>query len=359
VFGALLVPAAGSLLTVLFSRPAERARAFAVYGAVAGSGSAIGLLVGGLLTEYANWRWCLLVNVPVAAAVVAAVALVPASRAAGGARYDLPGAVLGTAGLVAVVYGAGHAAEHGWTSGGTVAAGLVGAALLAAFAAVEARSAHPLLPVRIVLDRNRGGAYLASVLSAAGVLATFLFLTYYFQVVLGYGPVRAGLGALPITAGVLLAAAAAGRLMPLVGARPLIRYGALTAAAASLWLTRVGVSTGYLTHVLPAAVALGIGFGLVIVPLSNLALLGVPPRDAGAASAVFNATQQVGGSLGTAVLNTVCTVAVAGYLADHPAAVRPALVHGYTTAFWWGAALLLASAVAVSALLRRSAARPG
>jgi EmrB/QacA subfamily drug resistance transporter len=351
-FGALLVPAAGSTLAVLFHRPGERARAYAVYGAVAASGSVLGLLVGGLLTEYASWRWCLLVNVPVAALVVAAAAvLLPAGRSGGGHRYDLPGAVLVTAGLVAVVYGAGHAADHGWASTTTVASIAGGLALLAAFVAVESRAAGPLLPLRIVLDRDRGGAYLVSVLSAAGVTAAFLFLTYYFQVVLSYGPVRAGLAVLPVTAGVLLAAATVGRLLPVVGSRAALTCGGLAAAVASGWLTRIDVRGAYASHVLPPAVLLGVGFGLLIVPISELVTRGVR-AEAGVASGVFMTAQQVGAALGTALLNTVCTSAAAGYLARRPADPLRALVHGYATAFWWGAALLATAAVVAATLLR-------
>ena len=356
-FGALLAPASLALLTVLFTDTSERAKAFGVYGAIAGGGSAVGLVMGGVLTEYANWRWCLLVNVPVAVlAIVAALPLVPESRAHGDTRYDVPGAVLATVGLVSVVYGFTKAATDGWRAPATL--GFIGAGvlLLAVFVAVENRSSNPLLPMRILLDRNRGGVYLASSLFGAGLFGAFLFLTFYFQVVLHYTPLTAGVATLPITVGVLVAAGVATPLMPRIGPKPLMVTGSVVAALAMLALTRIGVHTSYGTHVLPAAIILGIGLGLTFVPLANVALVGVPDHDAGAASATLNATQQVGGSLGTALLNTIYTTAVAAYVTGHgiggPDAKLPGLVHGYATAFAWGAGLLGLSALVIAVMLR-------
>ncbi|HSV66713.1 MAG TPA: MFS transporter [Mycobacteriales bacterium] len=357
VFGALLAPAGLALMTVLFIEAKERAKAFGVFGAIAGGGSAVGLLLGGVLTEYANWRWCLLVNIPVALVALAlAIPLVPESRAHGNTRYDVPGAVLATAGLVSVVYGFTKAATDGWSAPATMAFVAAGVVLLVAFVLVEIRSENPLLPMRILLDRNRGGAFLASVLTGAGLFGAFLFLIYYFQVVLGYTPLQAGVACLPITAGVLVAAGLATGLMPRIGPKPLMVAGSLTAASSMFYLTQVGVTSSYAVHVLPAALVLGFGLGLTFVPLSNLALIGVPDHDAGAASATLNATQQVGASLGTALLNTIYATAVTGYLATHAVAGSAGqlegLVHGYTTAFAWGGGLLLASAVVIAVLLK-------
>ncbi|ASW55251.1 MFS transporter [Plantactinospora sp. KBS50] len=355
-FGALLAPASLALLTVLFTEAHERAKAFAVYGAIAGGGSAVGLVLGGVLTEYANWRWCLLVNVPVAlVALVAALPLVPESRAHGNTRYDVPGALVITAGLVTLVYGFTKAAEDGWGATATIALIAAGVVLIAAFVLIELRSSHPLLPLRIVLDRNRGGAFLASMLIGAGLFGAFLFLTFYFQVVLRYSPVKAGLASLPVTAGVLIAATLASQLMPRLGAKPLMLTGAALAASGMLLLTRIGVDTSFPAHLLPAQVVLGLGLGFTFVPLSSLALVGVPEHDAGAASAALNATQQVGGSLGTALLNTMYTSAVTAYLASHlppdPVTQVRGLVHGYTVAFAWGAGLILLSGVATAVLI--------
>jgi EmrB/QacA subfamily drug resistance transporter len=356
-FGALLAPASLALLTVLFTDVRERAKAFGVYGAIAGGGSAVGLVMGGVLTEYANWRWCLLVNIPVAAiAIAAAIPLVPESRAHGDTRYDVPGAVLATLGLVSVVYGFTKAATDGWTATATLGFIAAGVVLLGIFVVVEQSSPNPLLPMRILLDRNRGGVYIASALFGAGLFGTFLFLTFYFQIVLHYTPLTAGVRSLPTTVGVLLAAGAATPLMPKIGPKPLMVAGSLVAALAMLALTQIGVDTSFFTHVLPAELVLGVGLGLTFVPLANVALVGVPDHDAGAASATLNATQQIGGSLGTALLNTIYTTAVASYIAGHAVTTRAGqmegLVHGYVTAFAWGAALLLLSAIVIGAMLK-------
>lgn len=355
-FGALLAPAALALLTVLFTEATERAKAFAVYGAIAGGGSAVGLLLGGVLTEYADWRWCLLVNIPVAAIAIAlALPLVPESRAQGNTRYDVPGAIVVTAGLVSLVYGFTKAAEDGWDATQTLGFIAAGVALLAVFVVIELRSNHPLLPMRIILDRNRGGAYLASTLIGAGLFGAFLFLTFYFQVVLQYKPLEAGLASLPVTAGVLIAAGVASQLMPRVGAKPLMVGGAVLAAVAMLALTQIDVDTSFLTLLLPAQVILGMGLGFTFVPLSSLALVGVPEHDAGAASATLNATQQIGGSLGTALLNTMYTSAVAAYLVGrvpNPVNQIEALVHGYRVAFAWGAALIVLAGLATLVLVK-------
>ncbi|MEU4401566.1 MFS transporter [Micromonospora orduensis] len=355
-FGALLAPAALALLTVLFTEATERAKAFAVYGAIAGGGSAVGLLLGGVLTEYADWRWCLLVNIPVAAIAIAfALPLVPESRAHGNTRYDVPGAIVVTAGLVSLVYGFTKAAEDGWDATATLGFIAAGVLLLAAFVVIELRSNHPLLPLRIILDRNRGGAYLASTLIGAGLFGAFLFLTFYFQVVLQYKPLEAGLASLPVTAGVLIAAGGASQLMPRVGAKPLMVGGAVLAAVAMLALTRIDVDTSFLTLLLPAQVILGMGLGFTFVPLSSLALVGVPEHDAGAASATLNATQQIGGSLGTALLNTMYTSAVAAYLVGrvpNPVNQIEALVHGYRVAFAWGAALIVLAGLVTLVLVK-------
>ncbi|MBQ0981807.1 MFS transporter [Micromonospora zamorensis] len=355
-FGALLAPAALALLTVLFTEATERAKAFAVYGAIAGGGSAVGLLLGGVLTEYADWRWCLLVNIPVAAIAIAlALPLVPESRAHGNTRYDVPGAIVVTAGLVSLVYGFTKAAEDGWDATQTLGFIAAGVALLAIFVVIELRSNHPLLPLRIILDRNRGGAYLASTLIGAGLFGAFLFLTFYFQVVLQYKPLEAGLASLPVTVGVLIAAGGASQLMPRVGAKPLMVGGAVLAAVAMLALTQIDVDTSFLTLLLPAQVILGMGLGFTFVPLSSLALVGVPEHDAGAASATLNATQQIGGSLGTALLNTMYTSAVAAYLVGrvpNPVNQIEALVHGYRVAFAWGAALIVLAGLATLILVK-------
>ncbi|WP_448620780.1 MFS transporter [Geodermatophilus sp. URMC 65] len=373
-FGALLAPASLALLTVLFTDPRERARAFAVYGAIAGGGSAVGLLLGGVLTEYADWRWCFWVNLPVAiVAVVAAIPIVPESRAPGDTRYDIPGAVLVTAGVAAVVYGFTLVAEtsqenaavgipeNGWTDPTALLFIGLGVLLVAAFVVVELRSGNPLLPMRIVLDRNRGGAYLTSTLVGAGLIGAFFFLSLYFQQVLGYQPVHAGLASLPTTLGVLLSAGAASAAAPRVGPKPLMVLGGLLAAGGLATLSFLDVDSGFWALAFPGQLLLGLGLGFTFVPLSNLALVGAGEHDAGAASAMLNATQQVGASIGTALLATLSVGAITGYVTGvatsggdpaDPAVGLQAQVEGYTTAFSWAAGLLVLGALVSAVLIR-------
>ena len=373
-FGALLAPASLALLTVLFTDPRERARAFAVYGAIAGGGSAVGLLLGGVLTEYADWRWCFWVNLPVAiVAVVAAIPIVPESRAPGDTRYDIPGAVLVTAGVAAVVYGftlvaetsqenaADGIPENGWTDPTALLFIGLGVLLVAAFVVVELRSRNPLLPMRIVLDRNRGGAYLTSTLVGAGLIGAF-FLSLYFQQVLGYQPVHAGLASLPTTLGVLLSAGAASAAAPRIGPKPLIVLGGLLAAGGLFTLSSLDVDSGFWALAFPGQLLLGLGLGFTFVPLSNVALVGAGEHDAGAASAMLNATQQVGASIGTALLATLSVGAITDYLTDaatsgrdpatDPTVGLEAQVAGYTTAFTWAAALLVIGALVSAVLIK-------
>jgi EmrB/QacA subfamily drug resistance transporter len=338
-FGALLAPAALSLLTVTFTEPKERAKAFGVFGAISGGGAAIGLIAGGLLTEYANWRWCLLVNIPVALfAFAAALPLVRESRADGDTRYDIPGAVLATGGLTALVYGftkAATEADH-WRSVTTITWLVVAGVLLAGFVWRETHTANPLLPMRVVLDRNRGVSYLVSILIGSGMMGMFLFMTYYLQLTLGYSALRSGVAYLPFSGGIVVAAIIASQLLPKVGPRVLMSIGGVLATAAMVWLTQLDLNSSYVTHILPSFVAMSVGMGMMFVPLSSTALSGVGNHDAGVASALVNTTQQVGGSLGTALLNTIFTTAVASYATTHgvgPAAMAGGAIHGYNVAF--------------------------
>ena len=362
-FAALLAPTALSLLAVTFREPRERARAFALYGAIAGSGAAIGLLLGGVLTQYLNWRWCLYVNVPIA--VVAGVGgwrYLSGARGGSGHQLDLPGVVLVTGGLVALVYACTQVVSAGWRSGTVLGFLAISALLLSAFVVREARTRAPLLPLWILLDRNRGGAYLAAALAIAGMFGAFLFLTYYLQVVLRYSPLQAGLAFLPLT----LASQAgswgiASVLMPRVPARLIMAPGALAAAAGMLVLTQIPVTGGYLTHVLPAEILLGIGIACVMAPAFNIGTLGVDPRQAGVAAATVNAAVQVGASLGTALLNTIAAGATAAYLVGtRPSAsvIDQALVHGYATATAWAAGILVVGAVSTFLLVNAGPPRP-
>ncbi|WP_438872675.1 MFS transporter [Paractinoplanes pyxinae] len=373
-FGALMAPAALSLLTVTFTEARERARAFGVYGAIAGGGGAVGLLLGGVLTEYASWRWTLLVSAPIAiVAAVAAVRFVGESRAEGNTRYDLPGAFTSTVGLVALVYGFTKASEDGWSSPVTIAWLVAAVLLLVSFVVIELRSSHPLLPMRVLLDRNRGGAFLASLLIGSGLFGMFLFLTFYMQLTLGYSALMSGVAFLPFTFGIIAGAGVAAQIQTRFGPRILMTGGLLLATIGMVMLTRIGVDTSFWTHVLPAEIVLSLGMGITFGPMSSTALFGVADHDAGVASALINTTQQIGGSLGTALLNTIFTSAVAAYITDHrsqitnpdqlPALQGVATVHGYTVAFWVSAALIGLSAVLAFVLIRAKreevAAAPG
>jgi EmrB/QacA subfamily drug resistance transporter len=375
VFGALLAPASLALLTVLFTDTKERAKAFAVYGAIAGGGSAVGLLLGGVLTEYADWRWCFWVNLPVAIiAIAAAVPIVPESKAPGDTHYDIPGAVLVTLGLASFVYGftrvaetsqqnaqPGGSGDSGWTEPWALFFIALGLLLVAAFVLVEKRTRNPLLPLKLVLDRNRGGAYLTSALVGAGLIGAFFFLSLYFQQVLGYQPVHAGLASLPTTLGVLLSAGAASAAAPRIGPKPLMVLGGLLAAGGLATLSFLDVDSGFWALAFPGQLLLGLGLGFTFVPLSNLALVGAGEHDAGAASAMLNATQQVGASIGTALLATLSVGAITEYVTGvatsggdpaDPAVGLQAQVEGYTTAFSWAAGLLVLGALVSAVLIR-------
>ena len=340
-FAALLAPSALALITVTFVEPHERAKAFGVYGAIAGGGAALGLILGGVLTEYFSWRWCLLVNIPVAIiAVILAVPLIKQSRAEGDRRYDIPGAITATLGLVSMVYGFTKATES-WTSPETLF--FIGASivLLAAFFIIEANTSHPLLPLRVILDRNRGGSFLTSLLVGVALFGMFLFLTFYMQgnvAVLRF-EVRLCIPAVqrrrdPFGRACIETLAAL-RSAPSDGDRPLPRNDGDGLAHAT------GVDTAYVTHVLPSELLLSVGMGLTFVPLSSTALTGVAPHDAGVASATVNTTQQIGGSLGTALLNTIAASATTAFvLANGAQSIAEAQVAGYTTALAWAAVIM-------------------
>ncbi len=367
-FAALLAPAALGLLTTTFSEPGERGRAFGVYGAIAGGGGLVGLLLGGLLTEYLDWRWCLYVNLIFAsvAAVGAAVFLAAGRPAGARPRLDMIGVLLVSGSMFCLVYGFANAATHNWhtpSTWGFLAAGVV---LLAAFAAWQTRAQNPLLPPRVVLDRNRGGAYLAVLVIGAAMFGIFLFLTYYLQTILGYSPVITGVAFLPTIAAVVLFAQISNIvLMPRIGPKPLVGFGMLIAAVGMAWLTRIGVHSSYASGILGPLLVTGAGIGLSMPSSMNTGTFGVAGTDAGVASATLNVGQQLGGSIGTALLNTIATSAAAAYVTSHLTAAvaaspssRSALqataaVHGYTTAFWWTAGIFAGGAIVCGSLLRR------
>lgn len=346
-FAALLAPTVLSLIATTFTEPEERAKAFAIFGAIAGSGGAAGLVLGGVLAEDLTWRACLYVNVPIAVVAAAGARYVLGRRVpAHRRRLDLPGALLSIGGMTSVVYGCAQASQ------GSARAVLLGTGmvLLAAFAVWETRVPAPLLPMRILRNRNRAGAYLAVAFGVAGMLGTFLFLTYYLQTVLGYTPVRAGLAFLPLSAAVLASSQLlAARLQAHLPPRILITCGLLVAAAALGLLTGLSTTSTYAADVLPAEVLLGLGMGCVFPPAISVATHQVDPRDAGVAAAVVTTAQQVGGSIGVAVLSTVAAGATTELLAAGTAHTD-ALVAGYAAAAFW-AALALAAGALISAVL--------
>jgi EmrB/QacA subfamily drug resistance transporter len=356
-FGAMLAPAALSTLTTTFTDPNERGKAFGVYGAIAGAGGAVGLLLGGVLTEYLTWRWCLYINVILAVvAVTGAVRLLPRRPPGPGQQIDWLGAVLVVAGLVSVVYGLSEAETKSWSAPETDALLSAGVVLLAAFVLAERRVPHALLPLRIVLSRFRGGAYLAIGLSAMGMFGIFLFLTYYLQLTLRYSPVKTGLAFLPMIAALMASSTtSSGFLMPRVGPRRLVPVGLVIAAGGQVFLaTQLGFHTSYPETILLSLVLTGLGLGMVFGCAMNTATYGAGAADAGVASAMVNTNQQIGGSIGTALLNTIAASALASYLVAHahsPLASAGAAVHSYVVAFWVSAGILAGAAVVCGLVL--------
>jgi len=357
VFGALLAPAALSLLTTTFTDPDERRKAFGVFGAIAGSGAAVGLLLGGVLTEWLSWRWVMFVNIAFAVpAILGALTLLRHEAATARPRIDLPGTLTATAGLFAIVYGFSEAERSGWTDPLTLGFLIGGVALLAVFAVIERRVRNPLLPMRVILDRTRGGSYLAVGISGAGMFGVFLFLTYFLQQNLGYTPVETGLAFLPMTLMIMaVATTVSTKVLGRTGPKPLVTAGMLISALGMVLLAGIGADATYVADILPGLLLMGAGMALVIAPGMASATYGVKREDAGVASAMVNTAQQIGGSIGTALLSTVVTSAINGELGSRPTpeAMQAAAIHGYTTAFWWAAAIFAIGAVVCGLLLRR------
>ncbi len=350
VFAAVLAPSALSLLTTTFTDPKERGKAFGIYGALAGSGSAIGFIVGGLLTEYLNWRWCLYVNVPIAViAFFGALVLLHDRPGHAGARLDVPGVLLGCGGLVAIVYGFSEAQPRGWSDPLVLTLLFGGVVLLAVFVWWQSRAPMPLLPLHIVKDRNRAGCFLTMGLAVIGMFGLFLFMTYYLQVVLAYSPVRTGLAFLPMTAAIIVGSTQiSARLMNRVAPRMLMVPGMVLAASGMVILTQMTVDSSYTTEILPALLLMGLGMGLTFMPVFSTATAGVAPQDSGVTSATVNTSQQVGGSIGTALLNTIATTSSTAYITSHltdpsrkALIIKEGVVHGYTVAIWWAAGIML------------------
>ena len=363
VFAALMAPAALSLVSTTFTDPRERGTAFGIWGAIGGAGAAIGLLLGGVLTQDLSWRWTLFVNLAFAfVAVAGAAALLRRDVRSAREPIDVPGTVTATGGLFALVYGFAYAQAHSWGSSTTVACLVAGAVLLAVFVAIQLRSAHPLMPLRVVLDRNRGGSYLALAIVGLGTFGVFLFMTYYLQQTKGYSPSRTGLAFLPFAvASVISAAVANARVVPRTGPGPVVASGMALSAIAMGLFAQLGVHSSYAAHMLPALLVFGVGLGMVFAPATDFAIRGVEPRDAGVASGLVNVGNQVGGSLGLALLSTLAATATTHYLAGtqpNPSVIAHAALHGYTTGFWWSAGFFAAGALITGLLMHGRAPRP-
>jgi EmrB/QacA subfamily drug resistance transporter len=337
-FGAILAPAALGTLISIFRDPRERGRAFGVFGSVAGGGGAVGLILGGVLTEYFSWRWALYVNLIFAAiAVAGALMYMQSNKPASRPRMDWPGTLLASTGLFCIVFGFSHAESAGWTALLTLGSLGLGVVLLAAFGFAEQRVSHPLLPLRVILDRTRGGAYVAVGVAGIAIFSVFLFLTYYLQQVKEYSPVTCGLAFLPMFGCILISSNTSSIVtLPRFGPRVLIAIGMLLGGGSMVYLTQLTVTSSYASGVLPALLVMGLGFGMIIAPAINTATAGVSRADSGVASAMVNTMQQVGGSIGVSALSTIALTATASFLVTHhtgPLAPAVAATHGYTVAF--------------------------
>jgi EmrB/QacA subfamily drug resistance transporter len=357
-FGALLAPSVLALLTTTFTDPQERGRAFGIYGAIAGAGGALGLLLGGILTSYASWRWTLFVNLAFAvSAIIGTLFWLSNDEGADHDPLDLPGLFLVASGLFSLVFGFSHAETTAWRNPFTIGFLVAGVVLLVVFAYVETRAKYPLLPPRVVLNRTRGGSALMMVIASVGIFGVFLFLTYYLQGTLGFSPVKSGVAFLPMVAALAGMAQVSNRtLLPRFGPKPIVPIGMLLCAAALFGFHGVGLHSSYVSHVLPYLVVLGIGFGLSVAPAFSTGTFGLAPRDAGVGSATLNTAQQVGGSIGTSLLNTVAAGAATSFLVGRaltPANFQAALLHSYTTAFLWSALIFVGGAVVAGLVLQR------
>ncbi|GHH76738.1 hypothetical protein GCM10018793_23160 [Streptomyces sulfonofaciens] len=362
-FGAILAPSALSLLTTTFTDPKERSKAFGVFGAIAGSGGAIGLLLGGVLTEHLNWRWTLYVNDGIAVfAVIGALVFVRSAMPAERPKLDLLGTLLAAAGLFGVVYGFSNAETHDWSDWmcwGFLAAG---ALLLVLFVVWQHRAKHPLLPLRVLADRNRAGSYISVFIAGTGMFGVFLFLTYYLRLNLNYSPVQTGLAFLPMVGTLMVTAQlAVNVLVPRLGPKPVVPFGMAAAAAGLVLFTRLDLNSTYPAHVLPPLIVMGFGLGLVMPPAMSLATLGVARQDQGVASAMVNTMQQIGGSIGTALFNTIAATAATDYAKDHIGTRNlPVLaaLHSYSTAYWWAAGFFAAGLLVSVTVYRKGRPQP-
>jgi EmrB/QacA subfamily drug resistance transporter len=352
---AMLSPAALSLVTVIFSEGAERNKAFGVWGAVAGSGGAAGVLLGGVLTEYLGWEWVLFVNAPIGiGAALLATRLLPESRLTGARHFDVVGGITVTAGLTLLVYAIVEATDAGWGSAQTLGLGAVALGLLGAFVAIEQRAAAPLMPFGIFSSRTRTGANVVALLVAMALFAMFFFVSLYMQQVLGYDALQAGVAYLPLALGIIVSAGLASALVTRFGFKPVLLSGLLLVAVGLVWFSRVTPGGDYVTHILGPSLVAAVGLGFAFVPMTIASMSQVAGHEAGLASGLLNTAQQIGGALGLAILATIANsrtndvVAAAG---GDPAALPGALTEGFQSAFLVGAGFALAGAILGAVLL--------
>jgi EmrB/QacA subfamily drug resistance transporter len=363
LFAALLAPAALSLLSVTFTEPSERAKAFGVFSALGAAGGAIGLLLGGMLTEWASWRWVMYVNVAFAApALIGALLLLAKPVITTKPKLDIPGIVVVSAALFAIVYGFAHVESTSWTDPVALGSMIVGAVLLVVFVWLETKVAHPLLPLRVVLDRTRGGSFAAVFVIGMGMFSIFLFLTYYFAASLGYSPIKTGLAYLPMAAAVAVSSTTMSLLvLPKIGPKIVVSASFLVAAAGMALLTRLSLDSTYAAHIMPGLILLGLGLGGVMSTAFQGATSGLHHDDTGVASALINTGQQIGGSISTALLTTVASSATSDYLTSHkPSALAAAQagVEGYTATLAWGSGFFVIGAVIAAFLIPNRALEP-
>jgi len=361
VGGALASPAVLALIVTSFPEGRERTRALGIYMGVVTGGSSLGLVLGGVITEWLSWRWVLFINVPIGLAVVAIAPLFVGETPRLPGRFDLAGALSATAGVTALVYGFIRAAASGWGDPLTLAAFGTAAVVLAVFVATETRARQPITPLRLFADVSRAGSFIARLLLIAGMFGMFYFITEFLQKIMGFSPLRAGVAFLPMTVALFAMSRLAPKLMPRIGAKPLMVAGMLPVIASMAWLWRVTPATGYWSGIFGPMVLIGLGMGLVFVPLTTASLAGVPAADSGAASGLVNMLQLAGGSLGLGVLVAVFGTA-SRHAASHPlAGLNPsaalaqsqhALTHGIAAAFGFAALLDVASLLVIVTMIR-------
>ena len=360
VGGAIASPTALSLVTTTFPEGHERNRAFGVYAAVSGAGAAIGLILGGLLTDLASWRWVFFVNVPIAILLLVVTPFVLHESEPSEGRLDLPGAITSTIGIGSLVYGFIHAATDGWSNTITLLSFGLAIVLLVAFVLIEANSRQPLMPLRLFSDRNRSSSYVVMLSIAAALFAMFFFLTQFVQEILGYSPIKAGLAFLPVSIVIVIVAQIIARVITRTGPRPLIAIGCVAVGLGLLWFSTLTAESDYLTLLLPAMIVMAFGLAFIFVPITLTAVAGVDHQDAGIASGMLNVTQQIGGTLGLSILVTVFATATKNFintqLAGAGSGVKPtlaqqhalqngALAHGWAMAFRFAAIFALVGLV--------------